>query len=91
MAKKSLNNVKDSYNIKYRRGSKVLRGNFYNRLHDNTHIFTLDTVRRALVPSETVCYICFQLEELYDENEDLNIFKITDYEHLDILDCLSPV
>ena len=41
--------------------------------------------------SETVCYICSQVEEFYEEGRDLNGFKITAHEHLDILDCLNPI
>ena len=82
---------KDGCNCKYRRGSNIFRGNFYNRLSENALYFALDTTKQALVFSETVRYICSPLQEFYDEKEDLNILQISDQEHLDILDCLNPI
>ena len=60
---------KDGYNCKYRRGSKIFRGNFFNRFQENVLHFSLDATKQALVLSETERYICTTLQEFYDDND----------------------
>ena len=82
---------RDAYNCRYRVGSEVFRGYFYVRHHHNVLEFTLDNNREAIVFSETVRYICTGLQQHYDQCEDVDVFRLNEQEHLDILDCLNPV
>ena len=80
---------RDAYNCRYRVGSEVFGGYFYARRLHNELEFTLDN-REAIVFLETVTYICNGLKQHYDECEDVDVFKLNEQEHLDILDCLNP-
>ena len=82
---------RDGFMQRYCKGSSIFRGNFFNRLSDNILHFTIDLTKQAIVLSETVRYLCPELEEFYDKDEDLTVFRITEQEHLDILDCLNPI
>ena len=80
---------KDDYSsYTHRAGSEVFRGNFYDPSQDDILKFSLDETKLAIVHAETVCFICTEVKQC---SSDPKMFEITEKEHSNILDCLSPV
>lgn len=79
----------DGWGAVYPAGANIFRGYFYVRETDDNMVYFLDEREVALVHAATIRFICAHLQALTEHSEGRLLFKVSEQQHLDILESLN--